>query len=136
MKEIQISPESCLPSCHQLRFTATEIHNRLEVSDFCPPGVIDSKHSESFFSSYTRFLINSGAYDTLYHKRYANKSEDTSEFFQSVCKELVRNDMARVSVMFESKRYVKTSTDVKTTFVDSFSSIGKLITNIYNYLLC
>ena len=126
MKEIQISPGSCLPSCHQLRFTATEIHNKLEVSDFCPQG-IDTKPSGSFFASYTQFLINSGAYDTLYHKRYANKSEDTSDFFQSICEELVRNDMAWVSVMFESKRYVKTSTDVKTTFVDSFSSIGKLI---------
>ena len=35
------------------------------------------------------------------------------------------NDAARVTVMFERKRYVKTTTKEKTTIVDSLAAVGK-----------
>ena len=75
-----------------------------------------------------------GYYDVLHHKRHVmrngNLNESIYDLKLNLCKELVMNDIAKVSISFESKKYVRTLTNVKTTFVDSLSSIGN-ITMLY-----
>ena len=38
---------------------------------------------------------------------------------------MIKKDAARVTVLFERKRYVKTMTNVKTTIVDFLANFGK-----------
>ena len=41
-----------------------------------------------------------------------------------ICESLVDKDIARVSVMFNSNRYVRTTTTIRVTILDMISSFG------------
>ena len=123
-----------MPSCHQVRFTSTKIISKLNPSEICDPKPGPKKH-ETVEYSIAKFLVEYGYYDVLYHKRHAMKNGHLNESIYDIrvnlCKELVMKDIAKVSISFESKKYVRTLTNVKTTFVDSLSSIGNILINIY-----
>ena len=45
---------------------------------------------------------------------------------RKICQELVKNHMAKVSVMFDRKKYVRTLTNIKVTFTDKLAAFGEL----------
>ena len=46
---------------------------------------------------------------------------------QETCVKLLSQDVARVSIMFESDYYVLTNTNVRVTFFDQISALGKIL---------
>ena len=127
LEELKVSKDECLPSCHQVRFTSTKVISKLDPSEVCDPKSTSPKH-ETVEYSISKFLVDYGYYDVLHHKRHVmrkgNLNESIYDLKLNLCKELAMNDIAKVSISFESKKYVRTQTNVKTTFVDSLSSIG------------
>ena len=133
MKQIVLSKDTCIPSCTQLQFTTYEISTKLIPVDICSQakGVFGSsyiKTENAILKKFVNFLVKYGYYDILYHKRHASPKEnitDLNDLAYSLCVKMIEKDAARVSVMFERKRYVKTTTNVKTTIVDALANVGK-----------
>ena len=139
LEELKVSKDECLPSCHQVRFTSTKIISKLDPSEIC------AFQHETVENSIARFLVDYGYYDVLHHKRHVMRNGHLNESIYdlklNLCKKLVMKDIAKVSISFESKKYVRTQTNVKTTFVDSLSSIGNTTIPIlyplstYNFII-
>ena len=53
------------------------------------------------------------------------------------CKFMVRNDVARVTVMFDDKQYVRTMTNLRSTFSERLGTFGKKVNlkKNLNYLI-
>ena len=56
-----------------------------------------------------------------------NSYVDRLASIQETCKALLSKDVARVSIMFESNYYVLTKTNVRVTFFDKISALGKIL---------
>ena len=134
MKQIALSKDTCIPSCSQLQFTTDEISTKLNPVEICSQAKAVFDYSDikitenAILKRFVNFLVKNGYYDILYHKRYSSPKEnitDLNDLAYSLCVKMIEKDAARVSVMFESKRYVKTKTNVKTTIVDFLANFGK-----------
>ena len=61
-----------------------------------------------------------------------NTAFDTNLMKMEHCKHLVVQDLARITVMFESKKYVRTKTDKRVSFSESFGAFGKFYTILFD----
>ena len=129
----------CWPTCHQLEFTYNEQLNKLDAEELC------QEHNEhtsklalkSVESRIADKLMENG-YNSLYYKYFTVKewldsgSNETMEPWNykqnriRLCQHLVKNHLAKVSVMFDRKKYVRTMTNLKVTFADKLSTFGKM----------
>ena len=128
LEELKVSKDECLPSCHQVRFTSTKIISKLDPSEIC------AFQHETVENSIARFLVDYGYYDVLHHKRHVmrngNLNESIYDLKLNLCKKLVMKDIAKVSISFESKKYVRTLTNVKTWIGTIFRAIFDLSNKI------
>ena len=46
---------------------------------------------------------------------------------KKLCEFMVKNQMAKVSIMFERKKYVRTLTNLKVTFTDKLAAFGETL---------
>ena len=99
----------CLPNCHQLEFDSFQFTERLDYETTCK----DLYSIESLISMVVSgFQYNS---DLLFKVRRIldiyddNKDHEedyeTKTVLEQFCEDLVRNDLARVSVMLGRKKY-------------------------------
>ena len=153
MNEVKVSKETCPPSCQQIRFITSEIHKKIDPIKECEK----DDGAESIIANYLHMNLNSAAgYDRrlprnipmsdyiakplmlqFYEKmqEYKNVSlevkgrNDILDSVKETCKAILSQDIARVSIMFESNYYVLTNTNVRVTFFDQISALGKIYIN-------
>ena len=137
MNKIEDVPEKiCLPTCHQLQFTSTTELIKSNADEICKD---DQRNKEIHHIALSQF---GNGYSKLYYEYRKLLENDTYKLdphfltetaIQDICKSLVDQDIARVSVMFESKRYVRTTTNIRVTFLDMVSSFGKIYCVVLTY---
>ena len=148
--EMKIAKETCPPLCEQFRFITSEIHKKIDPIKECEK----DDGAESIIANYLHMNLNSAAgYDRqlprnipmsdyiakplmlqFYEKmqEYKNVSlevkgrNDILDSVKETCKAILSQDIARVSIMFESNYYVLTNTNVRVTFFDQISALGKI----------
>ena len=151
--EMKIAKETCPPLCEQFRFITSEIHKKIDPIKECEK----DDGAESIIANYLHMNLNSAAgYDRrlprnipmsdyiskplmlqFYEKmqEYKNVSlevkgrNDILDSVKETCKAILSQDIARVSIMFESNYYVLTNTNVRVTFFDQISALGKIYIN-------
>ena len=152
MNKIKVSKETCPPSCEQIRFITSEIQKKIDPIKECEKG----DNVESFIGNYIHMNLNSigngfwgppaniHKYDEIVKPTLVQFLEKMLEYKQSkenvslevkydpfdsvkeTCIALLSQDVARVSIMFESNYYVLTNTNVRVTFFDQISALGKV----------
>ena len=120
----------CLPTCNQLEFSNNE---QSFIRD--PDEVCDYKYSIE--NDYAQTLMDT-AYNPLLYKyltitKWKNSGSDPNEQLEQwsessikkkLCKALVANHVAKVSVMFDKTKYVRTQRNLKVTFADQLGALG------------
>ena len=140
----------CLPTCHQVEFTYNEQLDRLDHKALCYERQDSIETSiEGVETLIAKNLMENGhnslAYKYFKVKEFIEKSSnetlDSWEYQSNrvkLCQYLVKNHLAKVSVMFDRKKYVRTLTNLKVTFADKLSTFGEYIlkTNLEYVSLC
>ena len=131
----QKTKHRCLPLCHQIRFTYTENIDKRDEEEIC-----NDKDSVEFKIS--RQLREKEGYNHLIYKYHKIKewiqaqgtnrtvtldAYDGDKIDKERCKFMVRNDVARVTVMFDDKQYVRTMTNLRSTFSERLGTFGKKV---------
>ena len=144
MKQNQSQAQNkCLPNCHEVQFTSSEILEKLDVDEFCDPNLYGLPGG-NFNAAYKRseertmmikikwhFLYNVELFEKMRRIKEAEKvhgqtpNVNLEGILKEFCYELVRKDLAKVSVMFERNKYLQTSTSVRMAFADKLGAIGK-----------
>ena len=123
----------CLPSCHQVRFTSNQYIEKLDAETVCN----DTTSIESniaivtsgvgdYTSSETLLFMTRKLKELLNGPIGPNVSIDLETMKNNYCKNLVKQDLARITVMFESKKYVRTRTNRRVTFSERLGAFGKI----------
>ena len=138
---------NCTPNCHQVEFTYTKEQIERDPEIICNEYVEHgaSGTGNSLENIIARYIMFKGNYNSLVYK-YSKISEweklykirDESKEFNitinewdennaemDLCKTLVKDHIAKVSVMFDRKKYVRTLTSLKATFNDKLANFGK-----------
>ena len=133
--------EHCYATCHEVRFTSNQYLEKLDAEIVC------KQHSSVEFN-----IAETLAAETTYGKNgylhfttrkleeilinddieITNTTFDKHQMQMEHCRHLVVQDLARVTVMFESKKYVRTKTDKRVSFSESFGAFGKFLNLLYN----
>ena len=135
--------EKCLPNCHEIQFTSAEVLEKLNPDDFChedvfrpnftsvsPPPAYDISEDKTMMMKIRTFfrLGNYGLVDQVRKMKESliePKENVTIEGIKKdLCIQLVKNDLAKVKIMFERPKYMKTSTSLKVTFPDKLGAFG------------
>ena len=131
MNGYQKSINECLPSCHQIKFTSSEIREKIDSATVC------SKSSfEGAERNLAKKIYDNNGYDLFFKieklrewiekGNKLNESMDSEQMEKEFCKELMENDIAEVKVMFERKEYIRTHTSKRVTFPDKLGAFGKI----------
>ena len=130
----------CLPNCHEVQFTSSEVLEKLDPEEFCDEQLFYDGTDYDFRQAYKklqekeitmkiRTFLNSEYAVVELVKRMKQSSLSGNETLTGIkkelCLELVRKDLAKVKVMFERKKYLKTSTSLRMTFPDKLGAFGK-----------
>ena len=137
---------TCLPSCHQIEFTYYKEMTPLVTEDLCWQQ-IDAPHKvemkivkggifgygfNSLVYRYYKYKgwLPSNSNDTL----GSDEAWDTYANEKKMCVTMLKNHMAKVSVMFDRKKYVRTLTNLRVTFTDKLAAFGKILEKIEGYV--
>ena len=131
MKYESNATELCYPTCHEVRFTSNQYFEKLDAERVC------KQHSSVEFNiAATTYGRSVGDLHHITRKleeiltnddiEITNTTFDKIQMRMEHCKNLVVQDLARITVMFESKKYVRTKTDKRVSFSESFGAFGKL----------
>ena len=126
--------DHCYPTCNEIRFTSNKYLEKLDAEKVCQQrtsiefniadttyGYGDNGDLRFTTGKLEEILVNQD-------KEIANATFDKKQIRMEYCKNLVVQDLARVTVMFESKKYVRTRTDKRVSFSESFGAFGKVFT--------
>ena len=132
----------CLPSCHQLQFTFSKEMEKRDPEDICNTEIVDDGtypgfRNKDFEPDLARTLYKHEFSELMYKynatKAWINgKSNNISELklidsngiMRDLCKSLVKDRLAKVSVFYEKKKYVKTLTNKRVTLTDKLGTFG------------
>ena len=121
----QFDVKDCLPGCHQLKFTSSEIRERLDAEYICTKGDLHSR-----MRSLAREVSKLNGYQ-LFNKIHSmkdrgnlNNTFNETQAEIDICQELVENEFAEVSVMFERPEFIRTKTSQRMAFADNLGVIG------------
>ena len=127
----------CLPTCHNIEFTYTKEYEQRDPVSLC------TKFTHTIEYDVADNLLKKGYMNSLVY-RYQKVSEwinsksnetlnvwDREKVKLELCKMLVEQHIAKVSVMFDRKKYVRTMTNLKVTFPDKLASFGKSYRNMF-----
>ena len=122
---------SCLPTCHHIEYTYSEQTNPLDL-DLCETSSISGTIESFLASDMMRNGYNSLTYKIFkVQERLEKESNETLEAWdkskvrKELCDNMLQNYMAKVSVMFDKKTYIRTRTSLKVTFSDKLAAFGK-----------
>ena len=137
---------TCLPSCHQIEFTYYKEMTPLVTEDLCwqqiyAPHKVEMKivkggiFGYGFNSLVYRYYkykgwLPSNSNDTL----GSDEAWDTYANEKKMCVTMLKNHMAKVSVMFDRKKYVQTLTNLRVAFTDKLAAFGKSLEKIEEYI--
>ena len=136
MNNYQNSINECLPSCHQIKFTSSEIREKIDSAKVCNKspneGAERQLAKKIYDNGYELFFKIEKLREWIEKGNKLNESMDFEQMEKDFCKELMENDIAEVKVMFERKEYIRTHTSKRVTFPDKLGAFGKifLISNI------
>ena len=127
------STSHCLPNCHELRFTTDQYMEKIDVNLVCN----DTFSIESYIAQETSGYGNGDnliftatkLQDFLSAGNFAaaNKSIDLDGMKFEYCQKLVTEDLARLTILFENKKYVRSRTKKRVTFSERLGAFGKLL---------
>ena len=153
MKDTQSESDGrCLPSCHQLQFTYSEVIEKRDPIAICK---VDHKQEALYKTYKNEFEPNlaqelyRNKFSELLHKYHivnnwlnakssnisALQALDEKAIMKEMCEDLVMNNIAKVSVFYEKKKYVKTLTNKRVTLTDKLGTFGKSEYVLYTSLL-
>ena len=133
-KYVLNSASHCLPNCHELRFTTDQYIEKIDADLVCK----DIHSIESYIAKETSgygkganliftatklqefFSSSSGEFGA------ANKSIDLDGMRFEYCRKLVKEDLARLTILFENKKYVRSRTNKRVTFSERLGAFGKI----------
>ena len=104
----------CLPTCHNIEFSHVEYVYPLDLN--CEP------HSKEYYLA--QLMVENG-YNSFTHVFLNMSKWDDSYTIKWFCKQMVTH-MAKVTIMFDKKTYIRTSTSLKVTFTDKLAAFGKM----------
>ena len=133
-KNVTEDSSECLTNCHEIQFTSSEVLEKLDPEDFCDARLFSDDNSATdavsesnegaMMKKVKTFLQNSTLVGKISKMRkYGNVTFDG--FKRELCIELVTKDLAKVTVMFERLKYLKTSTSLRMTTPDKLGAFGK-----------
>ena len=130
-KKYQKSVKNCLPGCHQLKFTSSELREKLDSEYICTKSnksfklrglakVLWDKGGMKFFTKIEKIkeLALSG--------NWTNKNYNLTQEEIKFCKTLIENEVVEVSVMFERPEFIRTQTSKRVSFPDKLGAFGKI----------
>ena len=124
----------CFPTCHQVRFTSNQYIEKLDAETICD----DFSSIESYIALKTSGYDNGRdllfttrkLQDILMHDVLdiypTNRSIDLMSMKKKYCKNLVNQDLARITVVYESKKYLRTRTNKRVTFAERLGAFGNI----------
>ena len=130
----------CLPNCHEIQFTSAEVLEKLDPEEFCDERIYvkDSSGSlkEQAHADTEELIMMKKIEGFLAQVSFIEKvrmlktwSKNKNMTFEGIerefCKKLVTKHLAKVTVMFERLKYLKTSTSLKVTFPDKLGAFGE-----------
>ena len=127
--QYQVNIGECLPGCHQLKFTSSEVREKLDADYICTKG-----DKMSGVGGIVKRVIEYNGYE-LFHKiktlkQWTENDQSNDERYNAtqaeieLCKEIVNNDVMEVNVMFERQEYILTRTSERVTFPDKLGAFG------------
>ena len=129
--------KSCYLSCHQIEFTYTEQEIVRDPEKVCHEHfALGTGHSLE--NEIIKKITQKGLYNSLVYK-YRKISEwnklrdinitidnwEKKHINMELCKILVKDHIAKVTVMFDRKKYVRTLKSIRATFNDKLANFGK-----------
>ena len=142
-KYVLNSASHCLPNCHELRFTTDQYIEKIDADLVCK----DIHSIESYIAKETSgygkganliftatklqefFSSSSGEFGA------ANKSIDLDGMRFEYCRKLVKEDLARLTILFENKKYVRSRTNKRVTFSERLGAFGKICSILGPFLI-
>ena len=143
--------ERCLPSCHQLQFTYSEVIEKRDPIAICKvnskvhswyqiyktefePNLAQELYEKKFSDLLHKYNIVNDWLDTESNNVSALEALDETAIMKEICEDLVMNHIAKVSVFYEKKKYVKTLTNKRVTLTDKLGTFGKPYEKLYAIL--
>ena len=117
----RVGKGKCLPSCHQIQFSLDENVEKLP-EELC-------ENRQSIESNINLAIYDGSIYVKVqklreYDKLHENYTFNEEKEIIRKCKNLVKNDLARVTVSFGSKRYVRAKISERASFNDMLGAFG------------
>ena len=131
MMKNQTRNTDCLPLCHQIQYTYSEVIEKINSEDACNPFLKSSFEKSIALELFPSKFINKYATIKRWHNpEFKNKTDlkyNEKEVWFKFCKNMVEKDLAKVTIFFEKDTYVRTLTNLKSTFTDKLGVFGMCI---------
>ena len=114
---------NCVPTCNDIQYSINENTIKLDPNTLC-------KQNNHMVTRFTAWMIERlgpflRVYNKILRKDLQLESDlDMDEEKKKLCKELVENDLAIVTVTFETEKFVRTVKDRKVSFIDKLATLG------------
>jgi hypothetical protein len=125
----------CLPDCNGMQFSLSEKEVPIDIDEYCKDGhavgrlLLKAKRKAGYNELLYRYyrVPEMLAMNETYED--PNMSLNAEKWYK-LCKKMMQ-DIAVVSVRFESKKYVRTIMDKRVTFTDKLAAFGKSIFTVF-----
>ena len=121
----EVDRTKCLPSCHQIQFNLDQHVEKLSGKELCQNEYSTESFINAEVSDGNIFLKIQKLKQYFSEEGYDEKYSYPKELIK-LCEKLVKKDLARVTVSFGSKRYVRAKINKRASFSDKLGTFGKL----------
>ena len=125
------SVKKCLPGCYQLKFISSEVQEKLDADFLC--GNMGGHNAFSNIATITYGLGGMKLFNRIQKLKEwtlngnpKNESYNGDDKKMEYCKDMIKNDLAEVVVMFERPEFIRTSTSKRVSFPDQLGVFGKI----------
>ena len=132
----QKSIKECLPGCHQLKFTSSEVREKLDAHYLCTKSSSSTGIRQIAAKLYSLGGMNNFNYvyklkDWLENGNTNNETYNKTQSKIDFCIDLVNNALVEVTVMFERPEFIRTSTSKRVSFPDQLGVFGRYFIMMY-----
>ena len=121
----EVDRTKCLPSCHQIQFNLDQHVEKLSGKELCQNEYSTESFINAEVSDGNIFLKIQKLKQYFSEEGYDEKYNYPKELIK-LCEKLVKKDLARITVSFGSKRYVRAKINKRASFSDKLGTFGKL----------
>ena len=119
-----VDKTKCLPSCHQIQFNLDRHVEKLSIKELCQNEYSTESFINAEVSDGNIFLKIQKLKQYFSEASYNEKYNYRKEIIR-LCETLLKKDLARVTVSFGSKRYVRAKINKRASFSDKLGTFGK-----------